>query len=61
MKNDKKDHIFGSHLNDPSPRYKGRIHLGGMDFQRSPTEGPDPAPGAKGKNVSSTRNLKNEN
>ena len=54
------DKIFGSNLNDPKPRLAGRIPLGGFSFQLSPTEGPDPAPGAKGHNVPSVKNLTNE-
>lgn len=50
----------GSHLNDPKPRHAGRIPLGGYEFQVSPTEGPDPAPLAKGHDVPSVRHVRNQ-
>lgn len=55
-----KDKTFGSDWNDPKARLAGGIPPGGYDFQRSSTEGPDPAAGAAGKKVSSTKNLPNE-
>lgn len=52
-----KDKVFGSDLNDSKPRMAGRIPIGGLDFQVSPTDGLNPA---MGKSVESTKNLKNE-
>lgn len=49
----------GCDLNDKRPRMAGSQY-GGKKFQVSPTDGLNPAPGADGKKVSGTSNLKNE-
>lgn len=53
-----KEHTFGCGWNDPKPRHSGRILLGGYSFQLSSTEGPDPAPLAKGHKVPSVKHVK---
>ena len=54
-----RDKVFGSDLNDPSPRMKGRL-FDGLGFVVSPTNGLNPAKDAEGHKVPSVKNLPNK-